>query len=202
VHHFLFFLKAIEDILFGIGLVFACRFLARNLRSKLFRKSAAWDTGSTHLRDRTEVVLIATGIAVFLVLAFPAYRTRFDFTAARAEALEIQQQKPRIDAYHWILSNTKPDDVFLSMVGDADLRIVAPAGRKVVATCVPEFSNPYVAWQPRHDLAAFMRKKLESHSADALATLEHNHVDYIMSSSAAADWLEYYSPFLSAEFAE
>ena len=87
-------------------------------------------------------------------------------------------------------------------MGDADLRIVAPAGRKVVATCVPEFSNPYVAWQPRQDLAALMRKKLESRSADALAMLDHNHVNYIMTSPAAADWLEYYSPFLSAEFAE
>src|ERR1700719_2036781 len=42
-HHFLFYLRAIENILFGIGLVWVCRFLARWLASIFGKRSEQFD---------------------------------------------------------------------------------------------------------------------------------------------------------------
>jgi hypothetical protein len=203
-HHFLFYLKAIEDLLFGVGLVFICQFLSRNLISRYFGP-AVTESKSNYLKYRIETILIATGIVCFLALALPAYSSRSDFTTARAYSLEMQQyKKAYIDAYHWILINTQPDDVFLSITGDFDLRIVAPAARKVVVMYAPEFSNPYVSWELRRDAAILMTGKLGSHSEDALATLVKNQVKYIITSPAAAYQLglAYYTPDLSREFGE
>jgi hypothetical protein len=143
--------------------------------------------------------LIIVAMISFLVFALPAYRTRFDFTNARSQAISFQERKAYLDAYHWILTNTKPVDVFLSLAADFDLSIVGPADRKVVVTCQPEFSNPYVDWKSRADIASQIVDKLASAAPDALATLVANHVDYIITSP-----LEQFdqSRFLSKVFAE
>jgi len=202
-HHFLFYLKAIQDILFGAGLVFIGRVLARNLPSTLFGISLTTSKGN-YLRHRIEPALVAVCVLCFLALAFPTYCTRFDFTTARAKSLEIQQyKKARIDAYRWILSNTQPDDVFLSTADDLDLRVVAPAARKLVFTYVPTFSNPYVDWESRAEAARLMASQLVSGSPNTLETLGKYQVKYVIASPALFGGLEYYSaPFLSKEFAE
>jgi hypothetical protein len=196
-HHFLFYLRAVQNILFGIGLVWICRFLARSLIS-LSRNRP--DEGN-HLRQRAEVGLVALAVVVFLVLAYPRYRARFDFTNARSQAMSFAERKAYLDAYRWILSNTKPVDVFLSLSGDLDLSIVGPADRKVVVTSQPEFSNPYVDWQSRSNTASQIVDKLTSTPSDALAALAANGVNYIITAPIDQFDREPFS-FLSKEFAE
>ena len=77
--------------------------------------------------------------------------------------------------------------------------IVGPADRKVVVTCQPEFSNPYVDWKSRADIASQIVDKLASAAPDALATLVAKRVDYIITSP-----LEQFdqAPFLSKVFSE
>lgn len=175
-HHFLFYLTAAEYVLFGIGLVFVSDFLAGNLLPKIFGKFA----GRADLLRRNEQVLCGVGLIVFLGLVWSAYAHRFDFTTARSHAMGFQERKAYLDAYQWILSNTKPDDVFLSLTGDLDLSIVGPADRKVVVTCQAEFSNPYVDWKSRSDAATRTVDKLAAAAPDALAALRENHVDYLI----------------------
>jgi hypothetical protein len=196
-HHFLFYLRAIENILFGVGLVWGCQFLARWLASIFGKRSERFD-GFQH---RAEVGLVTLAVLVFLVVVYPKYRTRFDFTNARSQAVSFAERKAYVDAYRWILSNTKPVDVFLSLKGDLDLSIVGPADRKVVVTCQPEFSNPYVDWNSRSNTASQIVDKLTSAPPDARAALAANGVNYII--TAPIDQFDH-DPFsfLSKEFAE
>jgi hypothetical protein len=198
-HHFLFYFRAGEDILFGLGLVVLCRWIARWINSK-FPGSAS---GDSFLRHRLEGALIASCIVLFMICVFPGYKFRRDFTGARAVSLYLQRdQKDRIDAYRWILSNTQPDDIFLSIAGDLDLRVVAPAGRKVVVTSWAELSNPYVDLRPRVEAAAIMTRQLELGSWDALETLNNYNVTYVIVPSAIASQIEGRSLFLLRKFAE
>jgi hypothetical protein len=196
-HHFLFYLRAIENILFGLGLVWGCRFLARGLASFSRKEEDQRD----HFRRPVETALVGLAVIVFLVLVYPNYRTRFDFTNARSQAVSFAERKAYLDAYRWILSNTKPVDVFLSLNGDLDLSIVGPADRKVVVTSQPEFSNPYVDWKSRSNTASQIVDKLTSAPSDALAALATNGVNYII--TAPIDQFDR-DPFLflSKEFAE
>ena len=196
-HHFLFYLRAIENILFGVGLVWGCRFLARGLAS-LSRKE---EDQRDHFRRPVETTLVALAVVVFLVLVYPNYRTRFDFTNARSQAVSFAERKAYLDAYRWILSNTKPVDVFLSLNGDLDLSIVGPADRKVVVTSQPEFSNPYVDWKSRSNTASQIVDKLTSAPSDALAALATNGVNYIITAPIDQFDRDPFS-FLSKEFAE
>jgi hypothetical protein len=202
-HHFLFYLMAIRDILFGVGLVFIGRVLARNLPSTLFGISLT-TVKDNSLRRPIEAALVSVCVLCFLVLAFPSYRIRFDFTTARARSLEIQQnRRDLIDAYRWILSNTQPDDVFLSTGDEEDLRVVAPAARKLVFTYVPMFSNPYVDWESRAEAARLMAIQLISGSTNTLETLAKYKVKYVIASPELFRGREPYSTlFLSKQFAE
>jgi hypothetical protein len=196
-HHFLFYLRALQNILFGIGLVSVCRFLARGLASLFGTKSETRD----HFRWATEAGFVALAVIVFLALVYPRYRTRFDFTNARSQAVSFAERKAYLDAYRWILSNTKPVDVFLSLSGDLDLSIVGPADRKVVVTSQAEFSNPYVDWKSRSNTASQIVDKLTSAPPDALSALAANGVSYII--TVPIDQFDH-GPFsfLSKEFAE
>ncbi len=196
-HHFLFYLRAIEGILFGVGLVWGCRLLARGLAS-LFRKRP---DQLDHFRRPAETGVVALAIVVFLVLVYPRYRARFDFTNARSQAVSFAERKAYLDAYRWILSNTKPVDVFLSLNGDLDLSIVGPADRKVFVTAQAEFSNPYVDWNYRFNAASQVVDKLTSAPSDALAALTANGVNYIITAPIDQFDREPFS-FLSKEFAE
>jgi hypothetical protein len=196
-HHFFFYLRAIENILFGVGLVWGCRFLARGLASLSRKRPDQLD----HFRRQAEASFVALAVVVFLVLVYPRYRARFDFTNARSQAVSFAERRAYLDAYRWILSNTKPIDVFLSLNGDLDLSIVGPADRKVVVTAQAEFSNPYVDWKSRFNTASQIVDKLTSAPPDALEALAANGVNYII--TAPIDQFDH-DPFsfLSKEFAE
>jgi hypothetical protein len=196
-HHFLFYLRAIENILFGVGLVWGCRFLARWLAALSRTRSDQPD----RFRRRAEAGFVVLAVVVFLVLVYPKYRARFDSTNARSQAVSFAERKAYLDAYRWILSNTKPVDVFLSLNGDLDLSIVGPADRKVVVTSQPEFSNPYVDWASRSNTASQIVDELTSAPADVLADLVANDVNYIITAPIGQFDREPFS-FLSKEFAE
>ncbi len=185
-HHFLFYFQGIEAIFFGAGLVFLCRFVAHRFRQSI---------------SLAEPAIISLAVLCFVVLAWPAYARRFDFTTARDEAIGFQERRSYIDAYHWILAHTKPTDVFLSLTGDLDLSIVGPADRKTVVTCQAEFSNPYVDWKSRSAIAANIVEKVATGAPEAGALLARDKINYIITwPVSGADFEQF--PFLSKQFAE
>lgn len=194
-HHFLFYLHALEDIFFGVGLVAICRFCAEAL-AKFRRNKAAQPQAAAVWIQRT-IVCVAS--ICFLLAVLPSYSKRFDFTKAREHAIGFQDRADYFDAYRWILQNTKPENVFLSLSGDLDLSIVGPADRKTVVTCQPEFSNPYVSWKDRVETATQIVDKLAAGASDVRAMLSAAQVDYII--TAPIDQFDQFS-FLSKEFGE
>jgi len=195
-HHFLFYLQALEDIFFGVGLVFICRSCANYLLSKTVENDPQPD-----LKLLSERALVGIGIVVFLALSFRSYLSRFDFTAARSQAIRFQERKSYLDAYRWILSNTKPEDVFLSLNRDFDLSIVGPADRKTLVTCQPEFSNPYISFQSRVETATNIVDKLARAAPDTPAALRAAHVNYIIT-LPMGQFDQSPFAFLSKKFAE
>ena len=143
--HFFVYLRAVQAVFFGVG----------------FAKAIAWLTGRIPARltpqGRRQRAPAAVLFVVFLVaLVLPTlggYRLRGDFVDARREALRRDGADYR-SAYRWLLQHTSPEDVFVCE-DELSLNLVAPAGRKLVATDV-NFSNPYVDHRPRITARAAM----------------------------------------------
>jgi hypothetical protein len=134
-HHFVFYLKALESVFFGVGLAAICGFAAARLSGKLSSRSL----GSA---------LVTAAVVALVGLHYPSYRERPDFTVSRRKAERFQQRHNRLAAFEWIETSTRPDDVFLCE-DDLSLYVVGPAGRKVVAAD-RHFTNPYLDWEYRN----------------------------------------------------
>jgi hypothetical protein len=150
--HFVFYLKAALAVLFGIGLLRACRFAA----AILARDRAGW---SVHT-DKIAHTALSLTLAILFAINLSFYLAREDFTTLRDSALAIGAQHDKIAAYEWVRHNTRPDTVFLSSDHLVTF-VVGPAGRKVVAAN-QFFSNPYVDWQARSQDRDAMYAALES----------------------------------------
>jgi hypothetical protein len=178
-YHFFFYLMAVVSIGAGLAL--------RDLGSAL----VAWLGARRGDRPAFEALggLAACGLTVLLVAgSYPRYRQRFDFTELRQEIIASNVRFPS-DVVHWIRDHSIPDDVFLS-TDDASLYIVAPAGRKVVATN-RYFSNPYVDWVGRDaDRRVMFDRLAQSDVAGFWAVARKYGVRFvIVSADASPGWL-------------
>ena len=139
VHHFSLFLSAVEAILAGLGVAGLCRLLVHGF-SRFFPAlpvRAARVTGN---------VLILAAAAGTAAAYYPSFRSAPEFTKTWNRAVYNQQYTAREAAYDWIRAHSGPNDVFLCKY-ELAVKIVEPAGRKVVATMI-FYSNPYVDCQP------------------------------------------------------
>lgn len=175
--HFVFYGHAIMAVLFGLGLMRACQFVAAAATSR----RSDW---SVHAEKIAHAGLCLT-LAVLFAISLPAYLAREDFTTLRASALDIGAQRDKIAAYEWVRQNTRPDAVFLSSDHLVTF-VVGPAGRKVLAAN-QFFSNPYVDWQTRNADRDAMYAALEAGNRRAYVELAQNHdVTWIIASGSRA----------------
>jgi hypothetical protein len=144
-YHFLFYLKGLEAVLLGCGMVTLTRSAVRLIARLVPFVNRRMSSGST--LKRTERLSLGLLILISLVVAYPTYRSRDDFAAARIAAQHMGQRGDEIRAFTWILEHTRPTDVFLAD-DHLGLHVVGASGRKVVAVD-PCFSNPYVSWEVR-----------------------------------------------------
>ena len=146
-HHFLIYLKALEVLLLGRGLVLVSKYvlsLARYLAPPLDRAISANGERARRV-DRGLLYLV---LAATLAAAWPAYVDREDFNMERFKAKKISPQPGALQAYYWMLKSTEPTDVFLAD-DHHTLHLISAAGRKVVST-VAYFSNPFCDFKGRH----------------------------------------------------
>lgn len=171
--HFLFYIKALESILFGYGLMVVAQGVA-----------AGWGRllGRPH-QPTGEIVALMAIIGLIFVATYPAYLQRDDFVATRAIAqrnLNPDQQQ----IFAWLRQHTQPTDVFLTS-NQLGLFLVGPAGRKVV-TVDRFFSNPYVNWQPRQrDAELMVDYLLQGNRPGFQALVEQYHVTYLLTPAAS-----------------
>jgi hypothetical protein len=140
--HFWMLLGALASLLAGGGLTWLGERAASLVTSAPQRRTTA---------AATATVAIGLGLAL---LSYPSWRMRDDFVEARRLAEFHGGWLDRMAMHRWVRAHTLADDVFLAEY-DPGLRVVATAGRKLVAV-EGDFSNPFVPWRHRAEAAARM----------------------------------------------
>ena len=141
--HFLFYLRAFEAMVFGIGAVTA----ADGVVALIDRVRGVPATRSAGPAIRALILVCLAGCAV---ASYGTYLRRSDFIGERWSAQQMFTAPELVKMYEWIQRSTRYSDVFLAE-DNLGLSVVATAGRKVVAV-ERFFSNPYVDWRRRsHD---------------------------------------------------
>jgi hypothetical protein len=136
VHHYHLYLQTAWAMLIGfVGWHFLRLFLER----------------ASHARSGVAAVVVLT---VATVGGWSLLNRKYD-TGARYYAAAVRADggvSIDLDAYRWILANTRPDDTFATPLasdwGDPAAFAAYAAGRRLVALPLLH-SNPYVLWEPR-----------------------------------------------------
>jgi hypothetical protein len=167
-------LKAVEAVLFGYGVIWACRAVAAAVQ-RAARRFA------TELRWMPRWLCGLT-LAAVMAIVYREYAGRPEFVAARQEP--VRAGSPSVAAYAWIRQHTRPENVFLTACDQLDIRVVYPAARKLVAVS-RVFSNPYVDWAPRAYDAWTMLQSLRTGDTASFTTLASKYgVSYVLVSCA------------------
>ncbi|HJS73312.1 MAG TPA: hypothetical protein VJ921_03415 [Vicinamibacteria bacterium] len=175
-HHFVFYLKALESVFFGVGVAAVCGFLTGRLGGR-FGVRLAPDA------------LVSALVVALVALHYPSYRERPDFTLSRRKAERFLERNDRLAAFDWIAKNTEPEAVFLCE-DDLSLYVVGPAGRKVVAAD-RFFSNPYLDWNYRNRRRNRMLRCLADEDEPCFRALASQHeVAYVLVESGEITGLE------------
>ena len=173
-HHFLFYLRAAESILFGAGVIAIGGLSAAGLARLFKTRSARWPVMRPPL-ERSLVIAALMGVGMW---AFPAYLEREDFNNLPQESLLFGQNADLVNAYAWLRANTQPADVFLTSDRLATY-VVGPAGRKIVAGD-SFFANPYVDWKTRATDRDALFGQLMAGDAAFSALVQEYHVTYVL----------------------
>jgi hypothetical protein len=134
-HHFVFYLKALEAMFFGVGFAAAAEFLSTRLTTRFGGPA------------RMGAIAFWSALGLLTLWLYPAYSRHAAYTEQRANALAWQQRTDRLAAIDWIEASTSSTDIFLCDDRTA-LFAIGPAGRYVLAA--PRiYSNPYTDWELR-----------------------------------------------------
>ncbi len=117
------------------------------------RLASLWRTKASRQTSVSVAVTLGLGLAM-AAAHYPSWRTRWEFTQARRVADFHGSCADRVAAHEWVRGFTRRNDVFLAE-HDPGLRVVATAGRKLVAVD-SGFSSPFVLLQPRTEAAERM----------------------------------------------
>ena len=165
--HFWMLLSGLASLLAGHGLGWLGERVASLVMSAPARRPKA---------AATATIAVALG---FALVSYPSWRARDDFAEARQLAQFHGGWLDRIATHRWVRAHTRPDDVFLA-ADDPGLRVIATAGRKLVAV-ESDFSNPFVPWQPRAEAAARMLAALRAGGHEAFHPLAVEYqVSYVL----------------------
>jgi hypothetical protein len=162
------------------------------------RLAAAAPIRPEHRARVAELAAPTMAFAAALV-CYPAWLVRDDFVEARRLAEFHGSWEDRNATHLWVRAHTAPGDVFLAE-HDPGLRVVATAGRKLVAMD-SGFSNPFVPWQPRAEAAARMLSSLHPGGHDVFHPLAvAYHVSYVLVERERAETPFPDAPFLTLVF--
>src|SRR5579871_472739 len=126
--HYFFYLKALQSLFFGLGFMFLIKKLIELVGSKMNQIRT----------DYISYIVVAT-VLVCSFIYFPFYKNRNDFVLLREQALAKQDQKDKIEVYHFILDNIPEDKVILCDKDPSIFPVMATA-RKMVSIAFT-FSN-------------------------------------------------------------
>ncbi len=151
--HYFFYMKAIQSVFFGFGLLFLLKPILR------------W-TGNFIERQNVKKRTINPGqfffpciILLCAIIYFPFYKNRSDFVVFRQWAIEKQNRKDKIEVHDYIVKNISAENVILCEK-DPSIFPVMATGRKMVSIAFT-FSNPYLDFdkreQDRNNMLLFLK---------------------------------------------
>lgn len=180
--HLVVYLEAVKAVLFGFGLIILLRLGAGMIGTITPRIMA--------VREYPHPALVTLVLVVLVLVAYPTYRTRYVFTDARDQALEVTQiMHDRAGAFQWVMQNTTPSDVFIASDYHLSMFVVAQAGRKLVAA-PPTFSNPYVDLHTReNDQKAMLEALINGNTRRFERIATEYDLGYIVASGETRDAL-------------
>lgn len=146
--HFLFYLHALEAMLFGPSVAWLLNRLGVLARVKKLVPSN-WHP-----------VLPQLGIITLVCAGLPGYLARYDYTHWPNESRKFAADDRLGSIYHWAKANLGPNDVVLARPETSMFSIVA-AGHAIVSAH-PSMMNPYVALEPREQARDAMFANLKA----------------------------------------
>jgi hypothetical protein len=174
--HYFFYLKALQSVFYGFGLVFLTQPLIRWTVNKKF----------LHFKDpsaKTATYLFVILVMLSAAVYFPFYQKRDDFVWFRKLCLDQAKNYSGIQAYYYIHDHIAENEVFLSEENTSIFPIMATA-RKMVSIGIT-FSNPYVNFQVREKARNEMLSYLKTGQPSGAPELFKKYgVSYILLNNA------------------
>ncbi len=133
--HYFFYLKALQAVFFGFGLIFLIQ--------------SAINCINAHTKKNTVLShnLVIVCVLLYALVYYPIYLNRADFIELRQDALNKQNRKDDIEVYNFIEKHVPLNSVLLCPHGQS-LFPAMPTGIKMVSI-ETYFSNPYVNYTKR-----------------------------------------------------
>jgi hypothetical protein len=131
-YHYFFYLKALQSVLYGFGLVFLLDLLLRRI---------------TVSKPALYIQLFAGAILLYAFVYYPWYCKRADFVDRRKLSLEKANKLYRVEMYDYLVHKVPDDKVILCPEQESTFPVLA-SGRKMVCVSIL-WSNPYVDFQKR-----------------------------------------------------
>jgi hypothetical protein len=179
--HYFFYLKGLQCVFFGFGLLY------------LFDMLIAWiqRVKNTNFSPRMLTNLFIAAVLLYALVYYPIYRNRYDFTGLREAAIEKGAQQDKIGVYNFITKNVPANNVLLCPHG-LSLFPAMPTAIKMVSV-ETYFSNPYVSYDQREADRVKMLDFLTTATPD---TAKHLFTEYHVSNvlMANTDYSHYKQP--------
>lgn len=135
--HYFFYLKALQSIFVGFGLVYLFSLLITWIEGRAKKKFSA----------QLSVNLFILSVLLYALVYYPIYINRADFTELRQQAIDKGNQTDKIGVYDFISKNVSLDNVLLCEHG-LSLFPAMPTAIKMVSV-ETYFSNPYLSYDQR-----------------------------------------------------
>lgn len=188
VHHFFFYLKGVQAVFYGFGLVFLFFDGIKWLLKRINREQTRFYNSYSNY--------FAWFVLVIVTLNFPSYSRHYDLTDIDPKVTSFNNQPGLLEAYKWIMNNTSINDVFVCERDLSDFPLLA-SGRKMVAVS-PTFSNAYLDYNKRDIDRNFILSAIKSPGAEeAFRILNEYKVSYILlknSDALKAKYIQLYFP--------
>jgi hypothetical protein len=171
-YHYFYYLKALESVFFGFGLVFLLEKPVRSAAGFLIARipgAGSWIACA--------VFILCIGL--YVLIYYPFYKTRYDFGAIREMSIMAGKEKDKIEIYDYIRGHIPDDQVFLCEQ-ETSIFPVMPTARKMVSIGIT-FSNPFVDFNKRENDRNNMLSYLKTGEPDSTKNLFSEYsVNYVL----------------------
>jgi hypothetical protein len=162
-HHFVFYLKALEALFFGVGVAATARFLSTRVTARLGRPATVG------------TIAFWGSLGLFTLWFYPAYPRRTAFTEKAVQRSRMAGRRPSPPSSG---SSRRRTQRTFSCDDRNALFAIGPAG--LCPRCTRICSNPYVNWELRDQRRNASEFLQEGHEERFREYTTRNRISYVM----------------------